>query len=97
MSTIISRDMGIPSITIYAPESRTIIEDTIITKHLIKIVGHAYSPFIHRIKFIDCVIVADDLCAFNSCCFDESCTMNVKRMTVVNNQSINDNLINIQE
>ena len=96
MNTIISHNMkmGIPSITIYAPEAKTIIHSTDIAKHLIQIDGHAEKPFIHCVRFINCVIVAENLRAFDSCYFDESCTMNVKSMPIVNGgQSIGLNFI----
>jgi hypothetical protein len=96
MSTIISHNMkmGIPSITIYAPEARTLIVNTDINKHLIQIDGHAEKPFIHGVKFVDCVIVAENLRAFDSCYFDDSCTMTVKKMPIVNGyESINNNYV----
>ena len=92
MSTIISYsiELGMPSILIHAPDSRTVISATDIEKHLIQIDGHTEKPFIHCVRFFGCVIVAENFRAFDSCYFD-SCTMNVKNMPVVNGQSINCN------
>jgi len=79
MSTIITHDMhaGKPSILIYAPDCRTIISDTEIKGHIIKIDGDASQPFILNVRFTDCTIITDNLLAFLSCYFDR-CEMQVK-------------------
>jgi hypothetical protein len=94
MSTIISYsiELGMPSILIHAPDSRTVISATDIEKHLIQIDGDAEKPFILGVRFFGCVIVAENFRAFDSCYFD-SCTMNVKNMPVVNETSINHNRV----
>ena len=98
MSTIITHNMelGIPSILINAPEARTVITGTEITGHLIQIDGNAKSPFVIGVKFVDCTIVAENLRAFDSCYFDQTCTMKVKSMPLCGVESINNNCI-IQE
>jgi hypothetical protein len=95
MSTFISYSvsLGMPSILIHAPDSRTVISSTNIVKHLIQIDGRAENPFIHCVRFFDCVIIAENLRAFDSCYFDESCTMTVKNLPVVNKTSINQNRV----
>lgn len=96
MSTIISHDMGLglPSINIHAPSCNTFIVGTDIKNHLIQIDGEAKKPFIKSVRFVDCVIIAENLRAFESCYFDKSCTMKVKNMPIVNGcQSINCNFV----
>ena len=95
MSTIISHNMalGIPSITIYAPDARTIISGTDIIKHLIEVDGEAKTTFIHSVRFIGCVIIADNLRAFSECYFDESCLIKVKSMPSYKEVSINNNFV----
>jgi hypothetical protein len=84
--------LRMPSILIHAPDSRTVISATGIVKHLIQIDGSCDRPFIVGVRFTDCVIVAENLRAFDSCYF-ESCTMTIKNMPVVNEQSINCNRV----
>mgnify|MGYP003646708799 CR=1 FL=1 len=94
MSTIISysEELEMPSILIHAPSARTVISNTDIVKHLIQIDGDAEKPFIFRVRFFNCIIIAENLRAFDTCYFDESCTMTVKNMPVVNEHiSINCN------
>jgi hypothetical protein len=96
MSTIISYsiELGMPSILIQAPDSRTVISATVIAKHLIQIDGSCDRPFIVGVRFTDCVIIAENLRAFDSCYFHESCTMTIKNMPVVNEHtSINCNYV----
>jgi len=90
MSTIITHSMalGIPSILIDAPYSRTIITGTDITGHLVQIDGNAKSPFILGVRFTDCTIVAENLLAFKDCYFDQSCTMKVKACDPIYNNCI---------
>jgi hypothetical protein len=51
---------------------------------LINITGHAEKPFIHRVRFVGCTIVAEDLSAFYECYFDDDCEMIIKNIPVVN-------------
>ena len=99
MSTILTYNikMGLPSILIHAPYAKTVIVNTDIVKHLIQIDGRAEKPFITGVRFSDCVIIAEDLRAFYSCYFHESCTMTVKNMPIVcENISINNNYVGAQ-
>lgn len=88
--------MGIPSILINAEDARTVITGTNITGHLIQIDGDAKSPFILGVRFIDCTIIAENMRAFDSCYFDQTCIMKVKSMPLCGVESINNNCI-IQE
>ena len=95
MSTIISFNLKVnkPSIDIFAPECKTVISGTDINGHIITITGDAEAPFIHAIRFHDCIIIADNLLAFSQCYFDESCIMKVENMPVSGIESINNNAV----
>ena len=95
MSTVITYNaaLGMPSILIYAPDSRTVINQTDLAGYLIQVDGEAKSPFILGVRFIACTIIAENLKAFDSCYFDQTCTMKIKDMPLCGVESIHNNCV----
>lgn len=97
MSTIITHKNGMQKIHMRAPDCTTTIINTDMRQLVIHIHGDPKDkPFIVGTRFIDCIIIADNLRAFESCYF-QSCDMRVAEMPIVNGcRSINTNFVEIQ-
>jgi hypothetical protein len=88
---------NMPFIDIYAPDARLMIVNTDMQGHVIKVTGDPKIPFIIGVKFSNCTIIADNLRAFDTCYFDQTCTMKVERMSLCGVESINNNAVIITD
>ena len=88
MSTIITNDGSKRiKLRIFAPHAGTFIDQADFRDWTIEITGDPEQPFINGVRFESCKIIADNLKAFTHCLFEDTCTMRIKEMLLVDTSS----------
>jgi hypothetical protein len=102
MSIIITscHETGRRKILINVDGCREFIHATDFEGWIIDITGDAEKPFIDSVRFMGCMIIADNMRAFNSCYFDDDCELLVRSLPKVSMgsqaQTINNNRVSLE-